>query len=102
MGAKLGFVAARARTVVAAASGASTGRAYVSFLSDAGAGRTAYGERTYARLATLMQAHDSTNVFRLNRNVEPAAGSGTRDQGAPLRGVSDRRRRRRQEGAGAA
>ena len=42
-----------ARTAVAAASDASTGRAYVNFLGDPDAARTAYGEETYrpARLA---------------------------------------------------
>src|SRR4051794_2168116 len=62
-----------ARDVVAAAADASTGRAYVNFLGDEGAGRTAYGAATYARLAALKEAYDPTNVFRLNQNVEPAA-----------------------------
>jgi FAD/FMN-containing dehydrogenase len=62
-----------ARSVVAAASDASTGRAYVNFLGDSGEARKAYSEETYARLGALKQAYDPTNVFRLNQNVEPAA-----------------------------
>ncbi len=65
-----------ARTVVAAASDASTGRAYVNFLGDADAARTSYGEETYARLVALKNEYDPTNVFRLNQNIEPSgAGS---------------------------
>jgi hypothetical protein len=62
-----------ARTVVAAASEASTGRAYVNFLgdSDGDAARSAYGEETYARLVALKNEYDPTNVFRLNQNIEP-------------------------------
>jgi FAD/FMN-containing dehydrogenase len=64
-----------ARGVVAAASDASTGRAYVNFLgdADADAARASYGEETYARLAALKAAYDPTNVFRLNQNIEPLA-----------------------------
>jgi FAD/FMN-containing dehydrogenase len=65
-----------ARSVVAAGSDASTGRAYVNFLGDTDAARTSYGEETYARLASLKNDYDPTNVFRLNQNIEPrAAGS---------------------------
>jgi FAD/FMN-containing dehydrogenase len=65
-----------AREVIAAASEASTGRAYVNFLGDADSARTAYGEETYARLVSLKNDYDPTNVFRLNQNIEPsAAGS---------------------------
>ncbi len=62
-----------ARTVVAAASDASTGRAYVNFLGDPDAARTSYGEDTYARLVSLKNEYDPTNVFRLNQNIEPSA-----------------------------
>jgi FAD/FMN-containing dehydrogenase len=62
-----------ARTVIAAASAASTGRAYVNFLGDRAAARTSYGRETYARLVTLKDAYDPTNVFRLNQNIEPSA-----------------------------
>ena len=63
-----------ARTVIDAASEASTGRAYVNYLGDPDAARAAYGEDTYARLSTLKNDYDPTNVFRLNQNIEPAAG----------------------------
>ena len=62
-----------ARAVIAAASDASTGRAYVNFLGDADAARTSYGEETYARLVSLKNDYDPTNVFRLNQNIEPVA-----------------------------
>ena len=60
-----------ARDVIDAASDASTGRAYVNFLSDTDAARTSYGARTYNRLVALKNEYDSTNVFRLNQNIEP-------------------------------
>jgi FAD/FMN-containing dehydrogenase len=62
-----------ARTVIEAASDASTGRAYVNFLGDTGAAQAAYGEDTYARLVSLKNDYDPTNVFRLNQNIEPSA-----------------------------
>src|SRR3954447_17740535 len=62
-----------ARGVVAAASDASTGRAYVNFLGDADAARTSYSEETYARLAALKQQYAPTNALRLNQNIEPRA-----------------------------
>jgi FAD/FMN-containing dehydrogenase len=62
-----------ARTVIEAASGASTGRAYVNYLGDPDAARAAYGEQTYARLVSLKNDYDPTNVFRLNQNIEPSA-----------------------------
>jgi FAD/FMN-containing dehydrogenase len=62
-----------ARTVIAAASAVSTGRAYVNFLGDRSAARTSYGAETYARLVALKDAYDPTNVFRLNQNIEPSA-----------------------------
>ncbi|HEX4323252.1 MAG TPA: FAD-binding oxidoreductase [Gaiellaceae bacterium] len=60
-----------ARAVVDAAGEASTGRAYVNYLGDPGAGRSAYGTETYERLAALKREYDPTNVFRLNQNIEP-------------------------------
>lgn len=62
-----------ARTVIAAASDASTGRAYVNFLGDTDAARTSYSDETYARLVSLKNRYDPTNVFRLNQNIEPSA-----------------------------
>ncbi|MGN6169005.1 MAG: FAD-binding oxidoreductase [Solirubrobacteraceae bacterium] len=62
-----------ARTVIEAASGASTGRAYVNYLGDPDAARAAYGDETYARLVSLKNDYDPTNVFRLNQNIEPSA-----------------------------
>ena len=61
-----------ARAVAAAASSASTGRAYVNFLGDADAARSSYGTATYARLAALKSDYDPTNVFRMNQNIEPS------------------------------
>ncbi|HJS97155.1 MAG TPA: FAD-binding oxidoreductase [Solirubrobacteraceae bacterium] len=61
-----------ARAVIAAAEAASTGRAYVNFLSDAGAARAAYGRQTYARLTELKKRYDPTNQFRRNQNIEPS------------------------------
>ena len=60
-----------ARSVIAAAEDASTGRAYVNFLGDTGAGRSSYGTKTYERLAGLKREYDPTNVFKLNQNIEP-------------------------------
>ena len=62
-----------ARTVIASASDASTGRAYVNFLGDTDAARTSYGDETYARLVSLKKRYDPTNVFHLNQNIEPSS-----------------------------
>ena len=62
-----------ARTVTAAASDASTGRAYVNFLGDANSARTSYGDDAYTRLVSLKNAHDPTNAFQLNQNIDPPA-----------------------------
>ncbi len=59
------------RAVIASALDASTGRAYVNFLGDADAARSAYGTATFERLVALKNAYDPTNVFRRNQNVEP-------------------------------
>jgi FAD/FMN-containing dehydrogenase len=64
-----------ARDVIAAAADASTGRAYVNFLGDAGAARSSYGAETYARLLALKREYDPTNVFRLNQNIAPDAAA---------------------------
>ena len=64
-----------AREVIEAAADASTGLAYVNFLGDSGAGRSSYGEETYARLQSLKQEYDPTNVFARNQNIDPRAGS---------------------------
>jgi FAD/FMN-containing dehydrogenase len=61
-----------ARAVIDAASNASTGRAYVNFLGDADAARSAYGEETYEKLVALKNQYDPTNVFRLNQNIAPS------------------------------
>ncbi len=62
-----------ARDVIDAAADASTGRAYVNFLGDSDAARSSYGAETYARLLELKREYDSTNVFRLNQNIDPDA-----------------------------
>jgi len=67
MGAHIGWT----RSVIDAASGASTGRAYVNFFGDAGVGASAYGRKGYERLVALKDAYDPTNVFRLNQNIAP-------------------------------
>jgi FAD/FMN-containing dehydrogenase len=64
-----------ARAVIAAASEASTGRAYVNFLGDADAALTSYGHDTYDRLVSLKDDYDPTNVFRLNQNIRPSAAA---------------------------
>jgi FAD/FMN-containing dehydrogenase len=64
-----------ARAVNDAAAQASTGRAYVNFLGDADAARSSYGAETYGRLVELKREYDSTNVFRLNQNIEPNGGA---------------------------
>jgi FAD/FMN-containing dehydrogenase len=46
---------------------------YVNFLADATQDRVrrAYGPQTYARLASVKQRYDPTNLFRVNLNIEP-------------------------------
>jgi FAD/FMN-containing dehydrogenase len=47
---------------------------YVNFMSDEPAPhvQVAYGDRKYARLATLKNKYDPSNVFRFNQNIPPA------------------------------
>ncbi len=51
----------------------STGAVYVNGLEDEGPERirAAYGEETFARLASLKKRWDPENVFRLNHNIPP-------------------------------
>jgi FAD/FMN-containing dehydrogenase len=58
---------------IPAASVSSTGRAYVNFLADAGAGASAYGDKGWERLVALKDAYDPTNVFHLNQNITPTS-----------------------------
>jgi FAD/FMN-containing dehydrogenase len=62
-----------ARSVIDLASPASTGRAYVNWLTDSIAARSAYGPETHSRLVALKNEYDPTNVFRLNQNIAPDA-----------------------------
>jgi FAD/FMN-containing dehydrogenase len=52
-----------------------TGGAYINFLSSEGADRVkaAYGPEKFARLQTLKDKYDPTNLFHLNQNVPPTA-----------------------------
>ncbi|HEX5468470.1 MAG TPA: BBE domain-containing protein, partial [Gaiellaceae bacterium] len=56
------------------------GGAYVNFLGDEGAERVraAYPGGTWDRLAAIKRRYDPDNLFRLNQNIPPAAGSGRR------------------------
>jgi hypothetical protein len=51
-----------------------TGRAYLNFIGDEGAGRVeaAFGASKYARLAELKRLWDPSNLFRHNQNISPA------------------------------
>ncbi len=51
-----------------------TGRAYLNFIGDEGAGRVeaAFGSDKYARLSRLKREWDPTNLFRHNQNIAPA------------------------------
>ena len=63
-----------ARSLYDALAPASTGGAYINFLSSEGQDRVraAYGDK-YARLVALKDRFDPTNLFRLNQNIEPSA-----------------------------
>jgi FAD/FMN-containing dehydrogenase len=58
---------------------------YVNFMSDEPAPQVqvAYGDRTYARLATLKNKYDPSNVFRFNQNIAPAGSVRRRAGRAP-------------------
>ena len=54
----------------------STGKVYVNFIADEGAGRVAdaYNESTFRRLRALKTRYDPGNMFRMNQNIKPASG----------------------------
>ena len=62
-----------ARAAIDAATSSSTGRAYINYLGDTDQARRSYGEETYARLVSLKNKYDPTNLFRLNQNIQPQA-----------------------------
>jgi FAD/FMN-containing dehydrogenase len=53
-----------------------TGRAYLNFIGDEGAGRVeaAYGTERYRRLQAIKDEWDPGNLFRHNQNIPPTAG----------------------------
>jgi FAD/FMN-containing dehydrogenase len=53
-----------------------TAGVYLNYTSDEGEERvrSSYGEQKYARLLTLKDSYDPTNLFRLNQNVRPSNG----------------------------
>lgn len=66
-----------ARRLWSALQPASAGGAYVNFLATEGPDRVraAYGESTFARLASVKARYDPSNTFRLNQNIPPASAS---------------------------
>ena len=62
------------RSIAAAMKPWTTGRAYLNFIGDEGAGRVeaAFGPEKYARLSQLKRTWDPTNLFRHNQNIAPA------------------------------
>jgi FAD/FMN-containing dehydrogenase len=65
---------AHTRALASAMKPWTTGRAYLNFIGDEGAGRVeaAFGPTKYARLAELKREWDPTNLFRHNQNIPPA------------------------------
>ncbi|HEU5002567.1 MAG TPA: FAD-binding oxidoreductase [Actinomycetota bacterium] len=63
------------RDLFAALEPASTGRAYVNFMSNDEQGRvaSAFGPGKYERLVALKRRYDPENTFRLNANIRPAS-----------------------------
>jgi FAD/FMN-containing dehydrogenase len=63
-----------AQELYAAMEPSATGGAYVNFLSAEGEERVkaAYGAEKFARLQTLKDRYDPTNLFHLNQNVAPS------------------------------
>ena len=62
------------RELAAAMKPWTTGRAYLNFIGDEGAGRVeaAFGPEKYARLVRLKREWDPANLFRHNQNIVPA------------------------------
>ena len=61
-----------ARHLHAATEPFQSGGAYVNFLTDEGAAKSAYEPETYSRLQRLKGKFDPDNVFALNHNILPA------------------------------
>ena len=59
----------------------STGGVYMNFLGQEGEDRVraAYGPEKYERLVAVKTAYDPTNFFRMNQNIQPATGEGSRN-----------------------
>jgi hypothetical protein len=47
-----------------------TGGVYVNFTAEPSPVQAAYGDKKYARLRTLKNQYDPTNLFRLNQNIQ--------------------------------
>jgi FAD/FMN-containing dehydrogenase len=62
------------RAIASAMKPWTTGRAYLNFLGDEGAGRVeaAFGPEKFARLQALKRKWDPENLFRHNQNIPPA------------------------------
>jgi FAD/FMN-containing dehydrogenase len=62
------------RAIASAMKPWTTGRAYLNFIGDEGAGRVeaAFGPEKFARLQALKRKWDPDNLFRHNQNIPPA------------------------------